>query len=122
MNSRPLAELYVVRFQLIQLIFLLLCQSKDRNVDTSICGNIRHTKAKEIAIISSFRDFKCVCGDSEKEKSMLQKLFLALTITFALKLFLGTNIATNTQTATETHPLASSPLMGEPKISTSAAG
>ncbi len=53
---------------------------------------------------------------------MLQKLFLALTITFALKLFLGTNIATNTQTATQAHPLASSLLSGESKISTSAAG
>ena len=53
---------------------------------------------------------------------MLQKLFLALTITFALKLFLGTNIATNTQTATKAHPLASSPLTSESRISTSTAG
>ena len=103
-------------------MFLLLCQSKDRNVDTSICRNIRHTEAKEIAIISSFRDLKCACGDSEEEKSMLQKLFLALTITFALKLFLGTNIATNTQTATKAHPLATSSLTSESRISTSTAG
>lgn len=53
---------------------------------------------------------------------MFQKLFLALTITFALKLFLGTNIATNTQAATKAHPLATSPTISESRIPTSTAG
>lgn len=53
---------------------------------------------------------------------MLEKLFLALTITFALKLFLGTNLTANTTTATKAHPLATSPLTSESEISTFTAG
>lgn len=66
---------------------------------------IRHTETKGISNISIFRNFKYVCSESEKKNTMLQKLFLAVTMTLALNLFLGVRLAANSQTTTSSYKL-----------------
>lgn len=46
-----------------------------------------------------------MCSESEKTNTMLQKLFLAVTMTLALNLFLGVRLAANTQNTTSSSKL-----------------
>ncbi len=44
-----------------------------------------------------------MCGNSGERKAMLQKLLLAVMITFSLNLFLGVHYATNTTNVTKAY-------------------